>query len=112
MHRMGGLPWNGVYQIPRGRNGLVLSPENTVTYFRFAEIVTRGVWPDLFAGCRFATRGSRCAGRGLRHSPSTTFPRLPPGSLLASRKNLSAIRPRIFGIEHLDRRALLFLEPT
>jgi len=28
---------------------LVLDPVNTVTYFRFAEMVTRGVWPDLFA---------------------------------------------------------------
>jgi len=28
---------------------LVLDPVITVTYFRFAEMVTRGAWPDLFA---------------------------------------------------------------
>ncbi len=85
----------------KGRSPLPSTqPHKYRDVFSLCENVTRGVWPDLFAGCRCATRGFRCAGRGQRHSPSTTFPRSPPGSLLASRKNLSAIRPRISGVEY------------
>ena len=80
-------------------SSLVLLSITTVTYS--CEHVTRGVWTDLSARCRRATPDSQ-ASRGHRRRSSTTLSvGLPADRLLASHRDLSTIRLRIYGQEYL-----------